>query len=217
MAYMFSAPTLDAIPEVMRGRTLASIAVCYTGEMALADTLLRPLHAFGPPLVDRVQPMPYTTLQRLFDAGSLPGFQNYWRSWYLEPLSGQARAVVAEYAQRITSPLSIVLLTPMGGAVQRVASDATGFGHRGAAYVLEILAKWADADEDASPHIAWADAFFEAMRPFATGGSYVNFLGDEGPERVRAAYSIEGFARLSEIKRRYDPLNIFHVNQNIAP
>jgi FAD/FMN-containing dehydrogenase len=217
MAYVFTAPVLEVVPEPMRGRTLASIAVCYTGDHAAADGLLAPLRAFGPPLVDRIQPMPYSTMQRLFDAGSLPGFQNYWRSWYLKPLTVAARATIAAFAQRITSPLSIVLLTPMGGAVQRGAPDATAFGHRDAAYVLEILAKWATPDEDASAHIAWADAFFEAMRPFSADGSYVNFLGDEGPERVREAYSVAGFARLTEVKRRYDPLNVFHVNQNIAP
>src|SRR4029079_15355203 len=104
-----------------------------------------------------------------------------------------------------------------GGAVRRVPPDATAFGHRDAAYVLEILAKWDDPTADPSAHIAWADAFFEAMRPFSTGGAYVNFLGNEGAERVAAAYTAGGLARLREIKRRYDPGNLFHVNQNIAP
>jgi FAD/FMN-containing dehydrogenase len=217
MAYFFFAPAIDAIPAPMRGRGIASIAVCYTGDAADANTLLEPVHQFGPPLVDRVQPMPYTTLQRLFDAGSLPGAQNYWKSWYLRPLTAEARAVIVEHVQRITSPLSIVLVTPMGGAIRRVAADATAFGHRDAAYVLEILAKWDDPAADASPHIAWADAFFEAMRPFSTGGAYVNFLGNEGPERIQAAYTAHGFARLREVKRRYDPDNFFRVNQNIAP
>ena len=217
MAYFFHAPDIDAIPEPMRGRAIASIAVCCTGAPAETDVLLGPLHAFGPPLVDRIQPMPYTTLQRLFDAGSLAGAQNYWKSWYLRSLTADARAVIVEYVNRITSPVSIVLVTPLGGAVGRVAADATAFGHREAAYVLEILAKWDDPSADATPHIAWADAFFEAMRPFSTGGAYVNFLGNEGVERVRAAYSPAGLARLSEIKRRYDPGNFFHVNQNIAP
>jgi len=217
MAYFFVAPVIDAIPEPMRGRAIASIAVCNTGDHADSDRLLLPLHAFGPPLVDRVQVVSYTNLQRLFDAGSLPGAQNYWKSWYLRPLTAEARATIVEHVRRMTSPLSIVLVTPMGGAVTRVAADATAFGHRDAAYVLEILAKWDDPAIDASPHIAWADAFFEAMRPFSTGGAYVNFLGNEGPERIRAAYTADGFARLHDVKRRYDPDNVFHVNQNIAP
>ena len=105
----------------------------------------------------------------------------------------------------------------MGGAVRRVPAEATAFGHRDAAFVLEILAKWDDPAADASKHIAWADAFFEAMRPFSTGGSYVNFLGDEGDARIRAAFSPTGYARLATIKRTYDPTNFFRVNQNIPP
>ena len=217
MAYFFHAPDIDAVPEPMRGHAIASIAVCYTGTRAEADAVLAPVHAFGPRLVDRIQPMPYTTLQRLFDAGSLAGAQNYWKSWYLRALTAEARATIVEHVNRITSPLSIVLVTPMGGAVQRVAAEATAFGHRDAAYVLEILAKWDDPTADAAPHITWADAFFEAMRPFSTGGTYVNFLGNEGDERVRAAYSPAALARLRQVKRRYDPGNVFHVNQNIAP
>jgi hypothetical protein len=191
--------------------------VCYTGDQARADHLLAPLRTFGPPLVDRIEAMPYTQLQRLFDAGSLPGFQNYWRSWYLRPLSAEAIATIADYVQRVTSPLSIVLLTPMGGAVRRFADNTTAFGHRDAALVLEILAKWENAAEDATAHIAWADAFFEAMRPFSTGGSYINFLGDEGDERIRGAFSPGGYARLAAIKHTYDPTNFFRVNQNIPP
>jgi FAD/FMN-containing dehydrogenase len=217
MAYFFTAPDLDVLPAPIRGRTLASMAVCYTGDHARAEALLAPLRTFGPPLVDRIAAMPYTQLQRLFDAGSLPGFQNYWRSWYLRPLSAEAIATIADFVQRVTSPLSIVLLTPMGGAVRRVPDDATAFGHRDAALVLEILAKWADPAADATAHIAWADAFFEAMRPFSTGGSYVNFLDDEGDERIRESFSPSGYARLAAIKHTYDPTNFFRVNQNIPP
>jgi FAD/FMN-containing dehydrogenase len=215
MAYFFTAPDLDVLPAPIRGRALASIAVCYTGDHGRAEPLLASLKKFGPPLADRIQAMPYTQLQQLFDAGSLPGFQNYWRSWYLRPLSAEAIATIADYVQRVTSPLSIVLLTPMGGAVRRVPADATAFGHRDAALVLEILAKWDDPAADATPHVAWADAFFEAMRPFSTGGSYLNFLGDEGDERIRGAFSPSGYARLAAIKHTYDPTNFFRVNQNI--
>jgi FAD/FMN-containing dehydrogenase len=216
MAYFFTAPNIGAIPEAMRGRALASIAVCYTGDHARADTALRPLRSFGPPLVDAIQPMAYTRLQKLFDAGSLPGFHNYWRSWYLSPLTSAGADVIAAFVERMTSPLSIVLLTPMGGAVSRVNSEVTAFGHRDAALVLEILAKW-DAPDAAQPHVEWADTFFEAMRPFSTGGSYVNFLGDEGPERVRAAFTPDAFARLARVKAKYDPTNLFRINQNIPP
>jgi FAD/FMN-containing dehydrogenase len=158
--------------------------------------------------------MPYTQLQTMFDAGSLPGFQNYWKSHYLQPLSAEAADTIARFVQRIASPLSIVLVTPMGGAVQRVPVEATAFGHRDAALVLEILAKW-DTPGGGAEHIAWADEFWSAMRPFATSGVYVNFLGDEGASRVRDAYTADGFARLAAIKRRYDPENVFRVNHNI--
>jgi FAD/FMN-containing dehydrogenase len=160
--------------------------------------------------------MPYTRLQTLFDDGSRAGFFNYWKSCYLRPLSEAATATIAGFVAGISSPLSIVLVTAMGGAVTRVPAEATAFGHRDAAYVLEILAKW-DSSSDAAPHVAWADAFWEAMRPFSTGGVYVNFLGREGAERVRDAYAPAVFERLRQIKRVYDPDNLFRHNQNIAP
>jgi FAD/FMN-containing dehydrogenase len=210
MAYFFTAPNTPALPPPLRGRSLASIAVCAT-----ADTpALAPLRAFGPPLVDAIRPMPYTQLQTLFDAGSLPGFQNYWKSHYLQPLSSAAADVIADFIARITTPLSIVLLTPLGGAVERVPRDASAFGHRDAPLVLEILAKWETPGAGAQ-HIAWADEFWRAMQPFSSGGVYVNFLGDE--PRVRDAYPSETFARLQAVKRRYDPDNVFRVNHNVPP
>jgi FAD/FMN-containing dehydrogenase len=211
MAYFFTAPNFDALPQPLRGRALASIAVCSTGDDAAS---LASLRAFGPPIIDAIRAMPYTQLQTLFDAGSLPGFLNHWKSHYLQPLSAEAADTIADFVSRITSPLSIVLLTPMGGAVQRVASDATAFGHRDAPLVLEILAKW-QAPDTGEAHIAWANSFWEAMRPFSTGGVYVNFLGNEGPARVRDAYTDAGFVRLSTLKRRYDPTNLLSLNQNI--
>jgi FAD/FMN-containing dehydrogenase len=215
MAYFFTAPPIDALPEVMRGRALASIAVCQTGQ---DDRALEPLRSFGPPLVDAIRSMPYTQLQTLFDAGSLPGFFNYWKSHFLQPLSSAAADTIAAFVQRMTSPLSIVLLTPMRGAVSRVSAEATAFGHREAPLVLEILAKWAPSDADQAPvHSAWADSFWAAMQPFATGGVYVNFLGQEGPTRVRAAYTESGYRRLVDVKRRYDPTNALRLNQNIPP
>ena len=192
----------------------ASLAVCYSGPHAEGERRLAPLRRFGPPLADTIGLMPYTRLQSLFDVGSPPGFQNYWRSCYLRPLTADAVDTMAHFVQRMTSPLSIVLLTPMGGAVQHVARGATAFGHRDAALVLEILAKWSDP-EDAAPHVAWANAFWSALQPFSTGGVYVNFLGDDG--RVRDAYAPEVYARLAALKRQYDPGNLFRHNLNIAP
>jgi len=212
MAYFFTAPDLPTLPQPLRGRALASMAVCATAD----EPALAPLRAFGTPLVDAIRPMPYTLLQTLFDAGSLPGFQNYWKSHYLQPLSEAAADTMAAFVERMTSPLSIVLLTPMGGAVERVSSEATAFGERDAPLVLEILAKW-DVPGAGGEHIAWADAFWEAMRPFSTGGVYVNFLGDEPAARVRDAYSTSAWLRLASVKQRYDPENLFCINHNIPP
>jgi FAD/FMN-containing dehydrogenase len=198
------------------GQPFGSLAVCYSGPHAEGERLLAPLRAFGPPLVDSIGPMPYTQLQSMFDVGSRPGFQNYWKSCYLRPLNAEAADTIARFVQDMTSPLSIVLLTPMGGAVQRVPAEATAFGHRDAPLVLEILAKWSDPLEGA-PHVAWADAFWSAMRPFSTGGVYVNFLGDEDWSGVRQAYTPEVYAQLAALKRRYDPTNLFRHNQNIPP
>jgi len=141
---------------------------------------------------------------------------NYWKSEYLAEISDEAIETILEYAGRISSPLSQIHIQQLQGAVERVGEDDTAFSHRNAAFVVNIVSKWHNAAES-ERHIQWTRELAAAITPFATGGVYVNFLGDEGDGRVRAAYGPEKYRRLSELKKKYDPDNFFRLNQNIEP
>jgi FAD/FMN-containing dehydrogenase len=178
--------------------------------------VVKPLRELGPPIEDTVKVMPYVALQSMLDAGSPPGLGNYWKSAYLRELSDEAIEVFSAFSGNSTSMLTQVHLQHLGGAVQRSAEDAMAFSHRDALFVLNIVTKWRDL-QTSERHIQWTREFESAMRPFSTGGVYVNFLGEEGEERVRAAYGPSKYLRLAALKRKYDPANMFRLNQNIRP
>ncbi|MCM8749774.1 FAD-binding oxidoreductase [Thermomicrobiaceae bacterium CFH 74404] len=209
------APPAPWIPAELHGAPVIAMTVCYAGPVDEALVELAPLKRFGSPLVDTIERTRYLSHQRLFDPTVPSGWRYYWKSHYLHELSDQVIDVLVTHAWRDTSPLSYTLIPLMGGAVSRVAPDATAFVGRDGAHLININAVWTDPTED-DEHIAWAREFFAATEPFSTGGVYVNFLGNEGEARVRAAYGAN-YARLAEIKRRYDPENVFRFNQNIAP
>ncbi len=161
--------------------------------------------------------MRYAAFNGISDGSWTPGFQNYWKSTYLTGLSDPAIDSMTEFATNITSPLSDMKVAHQGaGAASRVGEDETAFGNRDAMFNLNINTRWTDPAES-DRHIEWTRALFDAMEPFSTGGVYVNFLGNEGEDRVRAAYGAEKYARLVELKNRYDPTNFFRLNQNIKP
>jgi len=176
--------------------------------------VIRPLHEFGPPEADLVGPMPYTTFQSMLD--DPPGFRNYWTADYLDELSDAAIDTIADQAQTLPLGPSQLFLVPWGGAIARVGEDETPLTHREAAWVVHPLALWEDPAQDAR-HIGWCRDFRTAMGPFKSGGVYLNFIGDEGQDRIVAAYGPQKYARLAELKARYDPDNVFHLNQNIRP
>ena len=214
--FLLTAPTAPHIPERLHGQPVVTIGVCYSGDPEHADSVLGPLRAFGPPDVDQVRPMTYVALQRLLDAANPPGHQNYWKAEYLETLDDDAIRTIAEHGARKPRGLSKVLLTRLEGAAGRVPEDAMAFSHRSAPYIININGMAPDpAERDTL--VGWTREFWEAMQPFSFGGVYVNFLGQEGHERVRAAYGEEKYARLVALKRKYDPTNFFHLNQNIRP
>lgn len=198
------------------GAPVVAFLVGYSGSLDEGERVLRPVREFGPPLADQVGPMPYPKLQSMLDEGFPAGLQVYWRSNFLGGVPDDAIEARAGQFSTVTSPLSALMLEPMGGAVARVASDATAFNHRDAAYNLAIIARWEDPSE-AERHVAWVRGASKAMDPFATGGVYVNYLGDEGQDRVRAAYGDAKYARLVALKDAYDPDNFFNRNQNIQP
>ena len=197
------------------GRPALSVAVCYCGTIEEGERVLRPLRAFGPPVADGIGPMPYVALQRASDAGFPLGRQHYWKSSFLKDLSDDAIEVMFRFAADMPSPFTGVGLQQMGGLASRVDPSATAFAHRDRQYDFLILSQWNDPAESAR-NIDWTRAFFEAMRPFLKQGVYVNNLGEEGQDRVRAAYGVN-YDRLTALKRTYDPTNLFRLNQNVTP
>jgi FAD/FMN-containing dehydrogenase len=143
------------------------------------------------------------------------GWHYYWKSVELPPLTDEAIDTLVEHASTLTSPKSYCIVFQLGGALSRVGEDETSFAQREAAHNVNINAVWTEDDPDAERHIGWARDFFDAMQPHARERVYLNFLGDEGPERVREAYGVEKYEQLVELKRKYDPTNFFRLNQNI--
>jgi FAD/FMN-containing dehydrogenase len=215
LAYI-SAPDAPFVPEFARGMPMVGIIVCYAGPPDQADAVLQPLRAFGPPIQDFVGPMPYAAVQKLLEPGSQHGKENYWKADFLADLPDEAIDILVEHTQRVPSALSQTVLMPLGGAIARVPEDAMAFGQRSAAWNLHILSMWEDP-ADAERQVTWTRELHAAMRPYATGGAYLNFIGNEGNARVRAAFGDDKYARLVALKRRYDPHNVFHLNQNIPP
>ncbi|MFI7405690.1 FAD-binding oxidoreductase [Streptomyces sp. NPDC049541] len=215
MAAIITGPPLPFVPEDLVGRPALALIACCVGEPGTAERTLDPLRRYGPPVADVLGPMPYAALQRMLDAGAPRGMRNYWKSGYLSGLSGSVIDVVVEHAARMTSPLSQVHLHHMGGAVRRTGPDAAAFAHRDAEFALNIVGIWADRADDRDG-TAWTRDFWAAIRPH-TSGVYVNFLGAEGADRVRTAYDDRAWTRLTEVKRHWDPDNVFRLNQNISP
>jgi FAD/FMN-containing dehydrogenase len=197
------------------GSLVAGITVCYCGAIEEGERVLRPLRAFGSPLEDGIRPMAYTALQSAPDEGFSPGQQHYWKSSNLEHLSDEAIEVMVRLVKEMPSPSSGVGLQQMHGAASRVDPAATAFPHRDEHYDLLILSQWANP-ADSEENVRWTRELFEAMQPFVGKGVYVNNLGEEEGDRVKEAYG-EHYERLVALKDRYDPTNLFRLNQNVKP
>jgi FAD/FMN-containing dehydrogenase len=207
--------TAASLGQAPDGSVVVGVAVCYCGSVESGERVLSTLRAFGSPLDDSIQPMPYRTLQSAPDAGFPLGRQHYWKSSYLKHLSDEAIEVMLRFVAEMPSPLSGVGLQQMHGAASRVAPDATAFPHRDEHYDFLILSQWTDPS-DSEENIRWTRTFFEAMEPFFEEGVYVNNLGEEGEDRVKEAYG-ENYGRLVVLKDKYDPANLFRLNQNVRP
>ncbi|AVA37402.1 MULTISPECIES: FAD-binding oxidoreductase [Cupriavidus] len=209
------APPLPFLPASAHGKDVVVLAVFHDGDPAAAEKAIEPLRKFGETVGEHVGQMPYTAWQQAFDALLGPGARNYWKSHNFTRLEDGAIDAMTDFALRLPSPLADIFVGQVGGVANRVAPDATAYHHRDARYVLNVHARWERPDEDAAC-IAWARDFFRATERFATGGVYVNFLTDDETARIGAAYG-PNYARLAQIKRTYDPQNLFSTNQNIAP
>ncbi len=209
------APPLPFLPASVHGQDIAILAVCYSGAIALGMELVRPLLHFGDALGEYVGPQPYVQWQQAFDPLLTPGARNYWKSHNFIQLADGALDTMIEYAGKMPSPQCEIFVGHLEGAANRVPESATAYGGRSARFVMTVHGRWENASQDEAG-VAWSRAFFKAAAPYASRGAYVNFMTEEENERVSAAYG-PNYARLVEIKKRYDPENIFHLNQNIKP
>jgi hypothetical protein len=195
------------------GQPAIAVIPCYCGDPAAGERVVAPLRGFGSPLMDAVQPMPFPAMQQLLDGAFPDGTRNYWKSTFIKELSDAAIDVVVAHGNRMTSPLSGVVIEFYGGAAGRVAPTATAFAQRQGEYDIGFMAQWTDPAEDAA-QMAWAREAWEAMRPYSSGGYLLNFLSEESADVVRAAFG-DNYERLARLKRQYDPTNFFSLNQNI--
>ena len=213
---VLSVPPGPLFPEALHDLTVCAIIWCYTGPLEQAEAVFAPIRAqFGPPVLDWVGPMPFPMLQRLFDPIHPAGTQMYWKADFVNELSEEANALVVKYSKRKPVGPSLIAFHPIDGAASRVQSEATPWSYRDARWAEVIVGSTYDPDEN-DQIIAWARETWEALHPFSAGGAYVNFMMDEGGDRVRESYR-GNYGRLAEIKAKYDPGNLFHVNQNIRP
>jgi FAD binding domain/Berberine and berberine like len=209
------APAAPFVPAEFHGQPVIANLIVHSGDPAQAERDLAPLRGFAKPLADLVMRRPYTAVQALTDASWAPGFENYWKSDYLEAISDGAIDVLTAHLDSITSPLSDFKIAYLGGAAARMPDDSA-LSHRTLPILLNINTRWKPG-EPAEPHLEWTRSLFEGMKPYSAGKVYVNFLMDEGQDRVRAAYGDDKYKRLVELKGRYDPGNFFRLNQNIKP
>jgi FAD/FMN-containing dehydrogenase len=218
LAEFSTIPRDPAYPAHAWGRRVVSLATVYDGPAAEGERITAPLREFGEPLLDFSDRMPYRALQTLYD-GLFPKGRDrcYWKSTYLERLDDDVIGeIVAQLAKR-PSEMTFASVWKFGGAVQRVASEATAFGDRSMPYMLSIDGIWSKSAED-SANLDWVRSFWQIMQPHSTGRLYLNFPGHgEGENLVRDAFGERAYARLQAIKRQYDPNNLFRMNQNIRP
>ena len=207
---------IAALMTTPEGHPAVGLAACYSGPEEAAAEVLRPLKEFGPPVLDQLGPIPYTVLQSALDPTAPRGMQNYWKADFLPELSDEAIDIVVEQANRMTSPLAQIHIHHLGGAVRHAPAGAgSAFAHRDAAFVYNVVGMWTDS-ADNERQIGLVRDAFSALQPVSSGGAYINFLGDDGSDRIRAAYG-RNYARLAQLKARLDPENVFRLNQNIAP
>ena len=197
------------------GAPAVGVIACYCGDPAEGARVLQPLRAFGTPLADTIQPMPFPAMQTILDGAFPDGTFNYWKSTFLTGLTDEAIAIMVEHANRAGSPLSAVVIEMYGGAAGRVGPGDTAFAQRQAEYDIGIMAQWTDS-ADTDRHVAWARGLYDALKPYSSGGYLLNFLAEESPDTIRAAFG-RNYPRLVEVKNKYDPTNFFSLNQNIQP
>jgi len=216
---MSSAPdelmVTGALLTTPEGHKAVAVVPCYVGDPAEGERVIAPLKKLGTVAMEKVGAMPYTVAQKLFDESAVPGRRFYLRSNYLETIGDALIEALAGSFAATPSPLNAIVIPSVGGAVSRVAPEATAYYHRQAPYVMSMVNCWLDPSEDQA-NLEWVRTTWTALTPHLPRRVYVNELQEEGADRVRDAYG-PAFSRLAAIKRQYDPDNIFRLNQNIPP
>ena len=212
---MRKAPPLPFLPEDVHGKEVVVLAFMYAGDPPQGAELADILKSFGEPYGDHIGVMSYIEWQQSFDPLLTPGARNYWKSHNFTKLADDALDIMIEYAGTLPSPQCEIFIAHISGAANRVAADAMAYGARDTQYVLNVHARWDNAADD-DTCISWSRDFFKATKPYASTGAYVNFMTEEEGDRVESAYGAN-YERLVEVKRKYDPGNILHMNQNITP
>lgn len=217
-AAFLSAPPEPFVPQEMHFAPIFGVIVCWSGEIDEGERVVAPIREVLQPVMDMVTPMPYTALQSMLDGGWPDGVRAYFKAEFLTDLDEEAIGKLARHGAGRPGPMIQLLLEPLGGAISRVDENDSALGRRDVPWVYHALTLWTEADQEtADAHIGWARALSADMAPHTTGGVYLNFTSDEGEERVMGTYGAERYARLVELKDRYDPGNVFRLNQNIRP
>jgi FAD/FMN-containing dehydrogenase len=209
------APPLPFLPADVHGKEIVALALCYAGDPKEGAKLIEPLRGFGTAYGEHIGVQPYTAWQQAFDPLLSRGARNYWKSHNFTRLSEGVIDSIVEYAARLPSPQCEIFIGTIGGRTARVAPEAMAYSSRDANYVLNVHGRWESPAED-ERCVAWAREFFAKSQPFASGGAYINFLTQDETDRIAFAYG-PTYKRLVELKKKYDPSNLFRMNQNIKP
>ncbi len=209
------APPLPFLPDTFHGKEMVALALCYVGHPEMGEQLIDPLRGFGTVIGEHVGVQPYVAWQQAFDPLLAKGARNYWKSHNFVHISDSVIDAIVEYAARLPSPHCEIFIGTIGGQTTRIMPEAMAYSSRDANYVLNVHGRWETAAED-EHCIAWAREFFAKSQPFASSGAYINFLTQEETDRIAFAYGAT-WNRLVELKSKYDPTNLFRMNQNIRP
>jgi FAD/FMN-containing dehydrogenase len=208
-------PPGPPFPEHLHNKTVCGVVCCYTGSLDKAEEVVRPLREFGPPVFEHVGPIPFPMLQSAFDALVPPGLQNYWKADFVKDLTDEVIEAHVKYGPDVPTIHTALHIYPVSGAAHRVGRDDTAFSYREAGFTHVIAALYPDP-ADTPKNKTWVQNYWSELHPHSAGGAYVNFMMEEGEDRVAASYR-DNYERLARVKAKYDPNNLFHVNQNIKP
>jgi FAD/FMN-containing dehydrogenase len=213
-----SAPPEPFVPQEMHFKPIAGVVICWTGDHEEGERVVAPIREVAQPMMDMVGPMPYVALQSMLDGGAQPGTNAYMKAEFMEELSDSAIDKLAEHGAARPGPMCQLLMEPMGGAIAKIPDGETALGRRDVPWCYHAIGLWMEPGQEAEDaHVAWARKLADDLAPDTTDGVYLNYTSDEGEDRVRSSYGPETYAKLVELKDRYDPGNMFHLNQNIRP